>query len=146
MLKINWNYIKALFLIALLVFLYGFSHQKNNVKTVRDIVIEFDKGNNLFMDYEMVNKLLIQNGKTVKNQAKSVIDLHKLEAHVLAHPMVEDASIFLTKVSPVPSEKFVSFATNLTPEVSAIVCVVTVSAINLYILILFAPLLLHYNL
>jgi len=95
-LKINWNYIKALFLIALLVFLYGFSHQKNNVKTVRDIVIEFDKGNNLFMDYEMVNKLLIQNGKTVKNQAKSVIDLHKLEAHVLAHPMVEDASIFLT--------------------------------------------------
>jgi cell division protein FtsQ len=85
-----------LILLALVVFLYGFSHQKNKVKTIRDIVIEFDEGNNLFMNYEMVNKLLIQNGKTVKNQGKSVIDLHKLEAHVLAHPMVEDASIFLT--------------------------------------------------
>ena len=94
--KINWNYIKALILLALVVFLYGFTHQKNSVKTIRDIVIEFDEGNNLFMNYEMVNKLLIQNGKTVKNQGKSVIDLHKLEVHVLAHPMVEDASIFLT--------------------------------------------------
>ena len=96
MLRINWNFIKALILVALLVFLYGFSHHKNSEKKVRAIDVEFEEGNNLFMNYEMVNKLLIQNGKTVKNQAKSVIDLHKLEAHVLAHPMVEDASIFLT--------------------------------------------------
>ncbi len=96
MLKINWNFIKGVFIVALVVFLYGFSHQKNSVKKVRDIVIEFEDGNNLYMNYAMVNKLLIQNGKTVKNQAKSVIDLHKLEAIVLAHPMVEDASIFLT--------------------------------------------------
>ena len=41
-----------------------------------------------------------------------------------------EASTFLTKVSPVPSEKLVSFVTNLTPDVSAIVCVVTVSAIT----------------
>lgn len=93
---INWNYIKGMFLIALVVFLYGFSHHKNSTKPVRDIVIEFDNGNNLYMNYQMVNKLLIQNNRTVKNQAKSVIDLHKIEANVLAHPMVEDASIFLT--------------------------------------------------
>jgi len=78
------------------VFLYGFSHQKNAVKKVREIAIEFEEGNNLFMNYEMVNKLLIQNGTTVKNQAKSVIDLHLLEEKVLSHPMVEDAAIFLT--------------------------------------------------
>ena len=93
---INWNYIKGMFLISLMVFLYGFSHHKNSTKTVRDIVIEFDNGNNLYMNYQMVNKLLIQNNRTVKNQAKSVIDLHKIEANVLTHPMVEDASIFLT--------------------------------------------------
>jgi cell division protein FtsQ len=63
---------------------------------VKGVTILFEEGDNLFMDYEMVNKLLIQNGKAVKNEAKSVIDLHKLEANVLSHPMVEDASVFLT--------------------------------------------------
>jgi cell division protein FtsQ len=48
------------------------------------------------MNYEMVNKLLIQNGQTVKNQQKSVIDLHNLEANILSHPMVESASVYLT--------------------------------------------------
>jgi cell division protein FtsQ len=48
------------------------------------------------MNDQMVNKLLIQNGKTVRNQEKSVIDLHKLESNVLSHPMVENAAIFLT--------------------------------------------------
>jgi cell division protein FtsQ len=81
---------------VLVVFLYGFSHQKNNIIKVRDIAIEFEEGNNLFMNYQMVNKLLIQNGTTVKNKAKSVIDLHLLEANVVSHPMVEDAAVFLT--------------------------------------------------
>jgi len=95
-LKINWNYIKSLLLIALIAFLYGFSHQKNKAKKVYDVVIEFEEDKNLFMNYQMVNKLLIQNNETVKNKTKSVIDLHKLEANILAHPMVEDASVFLT--------------------------------------------------
>jgi len=78
------------------VFLYGFSRQKNNGIKIHDISIEFEEGNNLFMNYKIVNKLLIQNGGTVKNQAKSVIDLHVLEANVISHPMVEDAAVFLT--------------------------------------------------
>ncbi len=94
--KINWNYIKGLLLLGLVVFLYGFSYNKNSSKEVREIVIEFEEGNNLFMNDQIVNKLLIQNGRTVKNQAKSVIDLHLLEANVLSHPMVEDVAVFLT--------------------------------------------------
>lgn len=94
--KVNWNYIKGVLLLALVVFLYGFSHKKNNAKVVSDIAIEFEQGNNLFMDHQIVNKLLIQNNVTVKNQGKSVIDLHSIEANVLSHPMVEDAAIFLT--------------------------------------------------
>lgn len=78
------------------MFLYGFSHQKNKAKKVRDILVEFEEGSNLFMNYQMVNKLLIQNGRSVKNQSKSVIDLHKLETNVLSHPMVANASVFLT--------------------------------------------------
>ena len=94
--KINWNYIKALFVIALVAFLFGFSNQRNSHQNVNEIDIKFEEGDNLFMDYEMVNKLLIQNSKPVKNQAKSLIDLNGLEKQVLAHPMVENASIFLT--------------------------------------------------
>jgi len=83
-------------LIALVGFLYGFSNHKNNDVKVGEIDIEFEKGENLFMNYQMVNKMLIQNGKPIKNKAKSVIDLHKLESNLLSHPMVENAVIFLT--------------------------------------------------
>ena len=94
--KINWNYIKGLFLLGLVVFLYGFAHHKHSGKKVTDINVEFKQGDNLFMNYEMVNKLLIQNGKSVKNEAKTVIDLQKLENNVRSHSMVENASVFLT--------------------------------------------------
>ena len=94
--KINWNYINGVLLIALIGFLYGFSNHRNNSIKVKEIVIEFEKGDNLFMNSQMVNKLLIQKGKTVRNQEKSVIDLHKLESNVLSHPMVENAAVFLT--------------------------------------------------
>lgn len=94
--KINWNYIKGFLLLSLVVFLYGFSHHKHLTKTVKEITVEFEQGNNLFMNYEMVNKLLIQKGKSVLNEAKTVIDLQKLEANVLSHSMVEKAAVFLT--------------------------------------------------
>lgn len=94
--KINWNYIKGFLLLSLVVFLYGFSHHKHATKKVHDIVVEFEQGDNLFMNYEMVNKLLIQKGKSVLNESKTVIDLQKLETNVIAHPMVEKAAVFLT--------------------------------------------------
>lgn len=94
--KINWDYIIGILLVSLVVFLYGFSNLKNRAQKVADISIEFEQGDNLFMDYQMVNKLLIQNGGTVKNLTKSVIDLHNLEAKIRSHPMVESASVFLT--------------------------------------------------
>ena len=83
-------------MLVLVGFLFSFSHRKNEDKKVHDIMVEFDAGDNLFMNYEMVNKLLIQNGKTVKNERLSALDLHLLEANLLSHPMVEDAAIFLT--------------------------------------------------
>ena len=95
-LKINWNFIKPLFLLVLVGFLYSFSHRKNADKNVKNILVEFDAGENLFMNYEMVNKLLIQKGKTVKNERLSALDLHLLEANLLLHPMVENAALFLT--------------------------------------------------
>lgn len=83
-------------LLGLVVFLFGFSNKKNSAKKVSNIQIEFEEGNNLFMDYQMVNKLLIQNNESPKNKAKSIINLHKLEANLLSHPMVEHAAVYLT--------------------------------------------------
>lgn len=94
--KINWNYIKGLLLLGLVVFLYGFSASRNELHKVEGIEIEFEEGSNLFMTHEMVNKLLIQKNSALQNQAKSMVDLHNLEANVLSHPMVEAAAIYVT--------------------------------------------------
>jgi cell division protein FtsQ len=94
--KINWNYIKGFFLVLSVLLLFGFSNYRNSQKKVKKINVQFEQGENLFMSYEMVNKLLIQNTTTVKNQAKSLIDLNKLEKQVLAHPMVENATMYFT--------------------------------------------------
>src|SRR5210317_1623534 len=94
--KINWNFIKATLLLGLVVFLYGFSESRNDLHKIEEIEIEFEEGSNLFMTHEMVNKLLIQNNSALKNQSKSMVDLHNLEANVLSHPMVEAAAIYVT--------------------------------------------------
>jgi cell division protein FtsQ len=94
--KINWIYIKAVVLIAVVLFLFGFTNYRNNHQKVATVDIKFERGNNLFMTYEMVNKLLIQNGESVKNQAKSLINLNDLEKQVLSHPMVENSTTYIT--------------------------------------------------
>lgn len=77
-------------------FLYSFSSAKNQQKKVSKILVQFKEGDNNFLTYGMVNKLLIQNKKTVQNQAKSVINLYSLEKKVLENPYVENAAVFLT--------------------------------------------------
>ena len=94
--KINWNYIKGLFLLGLVVFLYGFSHHKHSAKKVRDVVIEFEEGNNLFMDYEMVNKLLIQSQEKPYFLHKDDIDLRELEFLLESNSMIKSAQVYLT--------------------------------------------------
>ncbi len=94
--KINWDYIQGFLLIVLVLFLFGFTNYRNEHQKIDSIDIKFEEGNNLFMSYEMVNKLLIQNGETVKNKAKSLIDLNGLEKQVLSHPMVENATAYTT--------------------------------------------------
>ena len=89
-------YIGFLLLVSLLVFLYFFSLKRNSSKIVKEVVVEFSAGDNNFLTHSMVNKLLIQNDSSVKNQAKSVIDLYKLEKTVSENAYVEKAAVFLT--------------------------------------------------
>lgn len=91
--------LKYLFFVGFLVslgFLFSFSKKKNSQKKVTDINIEFQQQNAIFLNHEIVNKLLIQNDETVKNKEKSVIDLYSLEQKVKQNPYVENAAVFLT--------------------------------------------------
>jgi len=68
------KHITFLLLIGSLAFLYSFSAKRNSNKKIQEIVVEFEAGENHFLTHSMVNKLLIQNDTTVKNQAKSVLN------------------------------------------------------------------------
>lgn len=94
--KINWTFILNLCVIGITLFLFGFANNRNEMRKIAEIDVQFEQGENLFMDYEMVNKLLIQNEGQLKNKSKSLIDLNGLEKQVLAHPMVEHAATYIT--------------------------------------------------
>ena len=80
----------------MVLFLFGFTNYRNEHQKIASVDIKFEEGENLFMNYQMVNKLLIQNDSTVKNKTKSLIDLNGLEKQVLSHPMVENATAYIT--------------------------------------------------
>ena len=91
--------LKYIFFLILLVgigFLYGFSNQRNSQQIITKSVVKFHSKEPYFLSEQIVNKLLIQNNATVKKQAKSVIDLYKLEEQVLENPYVEKVSLFIT--------------------------------------------------
>jgi cell division protein FtsQ len=90
------KYLLFVVLVVGLGFLCHFSLERNQQKKVSEIVIEFEDGNNNFLTYSMVDKLLIQNNETVQNQAKSVINLYGLENKISENPYVEKAAVFLT--------------------------------------------------
>ena len=90
------TYLFSLALIGALAFLYSFSSSKNSNKKITKVAIEFIEGDNNFLTQQMVNKLLIQNNRKVKNQAKSVLDLQGLEHGVLSNPYIESATVFYT--------------------------------------------------
>jgi len=91
--------VKYFFLLGLLTslsFLYGFANHRNGVRKIGKPAIEFVGEKNYFLTQSMVNKLLIQNNAPVENQAKSVIDLYRLEEEIEKNPYIEKASLFIT--------------------------------------------------
>lgn len=90
------GFIKGLLLIAFVVFLYGFTSSRNKAKKIHNIDIEFVNGDNLFVTYVTVNKLLIQNYNGLINQPKENIFLNELEDVLLSNKMIENAEVFLS--------------------------------------------------
>jgi len=88
--------IKFTLLLSGIVFLYGFAAHRNSKKTNTEIKVIFENGDNLFVSYETVNKLLIQNLEAYRNQSKENINLNNLEGFLQRNEMIENAEIFLT--------------------------------------------------
>lgn len=88
--------IKFFFVLIVMVFLYSFANQRHNEKPVNSVNVEFLDGDNLFVTYPMVNKLLIQNTDSVPNIPKEKLVLNKLEDILNSNEMIQDAQVYLT--------------------------------------------------
>jgi cell division protein FtsQ len=88
--------IKFTLLTVVIVFLYGFAAHRNSLKSNKEVKVVFENGENLFVSYETVNKLLIQNLEVYKDQSKENINLNNLEEFLQRNQMIENAEIFLT--------------------------------------------------
>ncbi len=90
------KYATLLTLLTSIGFLYGFSNKRNSMKKLETVIVAFESDERFFLNQSMVNKLLIQNDSSVQNQAKSVIDLYRLEEKIAKNPYIEKASLFMT--------------------------------------------------
>lgn len=81
-------YIKTVLFVVLIAIILGFTSHRNEIRSVKNVKVFFSNEDNLFLTHQMVDNLLIQNGKHVVNQPKSLINLQELEEKVKEHPMV----------------------------------------------------------
>ena len=93
--KINWNFIKGLVLLSVVVFLFAFSSARNGNRKVVKTTIEFVEEQKPFITYETVSKLLIQNQQPLTSVPKETLDLNALESALNTNEMIEKAEIFL---------------------------------------------------
>jgi len=94
--RINWNLIKGVLLLGLVVFLYAFSSFKNNSRSVTNLVVQFTGKENVYITTEMVNKLLIQNQEQLYNLPKDNLDLKEMEFLLESNDMIKSAQVYLT--------------------------------------------------
>lgn len=94
--KKYYNTLKFSILGIVIVFLYGFAAHRSSLREDRGIEVFFENGENLFVSYETVNKLLIQKLEASGMERKENINLKQLEEYMRGHEMVENAEIFLT--------------------------------------------------
>ena len=94
--QVNWNYIKVISLLILVVTLFAFSSSKNSEREISEFKIHFQGDDNLFITQETVSKLLIQNQQGVKKMPKETLDLNELETALNSNPMIKSAQVYMT--------------------------------------------------
>lgn len=95
--RFNWQNIRLVLIIFIMIFLYSFSLKKNGNRQVNIVNISFTEGQeNLFITHEIVNNLLIQKQKDPLKIKKEDLNLKSLEELLDNHEMIEDAEIYST--------------------------------------------------
>lgn len=95
--KIRKNHIKVVTVVFLVVFLYSFTNNRNERRTViKEIDIDFTDDDVLFISREAVNKLLIQNDGGVTGVAKEKVVLNTLEQALNSSEMIQYADVYVT--------------------------------------------------
>ena len=94
--RINWNLIKGVLLLGLVVFLYAFSSFTNNNRPVTKVDVQFTGKENVYITTEMVNKLLIQNQEQLYILPKDNLDLKEMEFLLESDDMIKSAQVYLT--------------------------------------------------
>ncbi|HSP11540.1 MAG TPA: hypothetical protein VLO29_03360 [Salegentibacter sp.] len=93
--KSKMGYIKGLFLLVLVGFLYGFAEHRHKSRKISEVNIEFIEDENLYITEEAVNKLLIQNNLALTSIDKETLDLNRVEILLNNHDMIENAEVYL---------------------------------------------------
>lgn len=93
--KSKKGYIKALLLVVLVGFLFGFAEQRHQAREISEVNIEFLADENLYVTEEAVNKLLIQNKVEASELNKETLDLNRVENLLKNHDMIENAEVYL---------------------------------------------------
>lgn len=95
--RFNWQNIRLVLILCLMLFLYSFSAKKNGSKLLNSVNVSFTgQQENLLITHEIVNNLLIQKQKQPTNIKKEDLNLKTLETLLDNHKWIEKAQVFLT--------------------------------------------------
>lgn len=98
--KFNWRNIwinlRLLLMIGLVLFLYSFTSKRNEARKTKKTIVEFVNKEAIFISYEAVNKLLIENGEQLKTIGKDKVVLNKLEKMLNEHDMIQKSEVFVS--------------------------------------------------
>ncbi|MXN91187.1 cell division protein FtsQ [Flavobacterium sp. Sd200] len=93
--KINWDNIRLVAILCVVVFLYAFTSNRNEHRLMTQTGVEFADNEN-YITKEEVNNLLIQNYGAVTGIQKVQVDLNKVEKSLESNPMVDKAEVYTT--------------------------------------------------
>jgi len=92
----TWTNIRLVLMIAVVIFLYSFTSQRNATRKIKKTEVVFVGEKNLFLKPEMVNKLLIEKNQDIKTLSKVDLDLNKLEKSISRHKLIQKTDVFVS--------------------------------------------------
>jgi len=93
--KINWDNVRLIAVLCVVVFLYAFTSGRNEQRLMTEAGIEFADIEN-YITKEKVNNLLIQNYGAITGIRKVALDLNSVEKKLDSNPMVDKAEVYTT--------------------------------------------------